>query len=280
MGALGAILGGGIGFLTGEYGLGVDNVVSMNVILADGSLRKVTESSSPDLFWALRGAAPNFGIVASAVLRSYPVESSSSLEAWQGALIYTPAQLDLVLGAISELALTSQMALSMTWILASNGTPSIIVSVFYHGTEAAGRSAFSSLIAIGPVVDGTKIVQYTDWNVGTKMACIKGGRKPTWGVGMSHLDPASWHAVYDVWARLGQEPGAERSSVLLTAYPMDKARQLPVSSSSYPFRDSVYLFASFTASYTDAAFDETALTYGTSARALWQAADGLAHHST
>ncbi|KAI2614857.1 hypothetical protein GGR54DRAFT_615130 [Hypoxylon sp. NC1633] len=279
VGLLGALLGGGIGHLTGERGLGVDNVVSMNVVLADGTAETVT-AKSPDLYWALRGAAPNFGIVTSAVLRAYPTDSSNPSTAWAGALIFTAEQLDRVLSAIAELTLTSHMALTMTWVLGNNSTPTIIVSVFYHGAEEAGRDAFASLLAIGPVSDGTAITPYKEWNAGSTNACIKGGRKPTWGVSMSRLDPASWLAVYDIWRELVQQPGAERSSVLLNVYPMDKARESPVSSSAYPFRDTVTHFASLTALYTDPTFDDIASSYGTKARAIWRKQDGLAHDST
>ncbi|KAI1498336.1 hypothetical protein F5X99DRAFT_420717 [Biscogniauxia marginata] len=265
---LGALLGGGIGYLTGEYGLGVDNVVSMNVVLADGTLKTVTAESSSDLFWALRGAAPNFGIVTSAVLVAHPVNSSNPSTAWEGALIYTPAQLDPVLDAIANLTLASQMALSMTWVLSDSGTPTIIVNVFYHSLEAAGRAAFNSLLAISPVSDRTAITPYAEWNAGATTAC------------MSRLDPASWHAVYNVWAGLVKQAGVEHSSVLLNAYPMGKARKLPLSSSAYPFRDTISYFASITVLYTDPAFDGAALTYGRRARVLWQGGDGLAQDST
>lgn len=280
VGMQGAVLGGGIGYLTGEYGLGVDNVVSMNVVLADGSAEIVTWKSSPDLFWALRGAGPNFGIVTSAVFKSHPIGSSNLGTAWTGALVYTPAQLDSVLRVISNLTLTPPMSLSMTWALGDTGQPSIIVSVFYHGTEDAGRAAFASILGIGPVADGTGIVPYNMWNAGSASACAKGGRKPTWGVGMSRLDPASWHAVYDVWAELVGHAGFEHSSVLLNVNPMDTARELPVFSSSFPFRHTVSHFASITALYTDPTLDAMALSYGQKARELWQSADGLVHHST
>ncbi|KAI0893448.1 hypothetical protein F4806DRAFT_475778 [Annulohypoxylon nitens] len=280
VGFLGAVLGGGIGYLTGEYGLGVDNIVSMNVVLADGSAKVVTPKSSPDLFWALRGAGPNFGIVTSAVVKVYPVDNNNPSTAWAGALIYTPTQLDSVLGAIANLTMESHMSLAMTWALSNTSQPSIVVSVFYHGTEDAGRTAFASLFSIGPVSDGTAVTSYETWNVGTTTACIKGGRKPTWAVGMSRLDPTSWHAVYDVWAELAGQPGFEHSSVLVNINAMEKARELPAFSSAFPFRQTVNLFASITASYTDPSLDATALSYGQKSREIWQGGDGLAQHST
>ena len=72
IGVLGTNLGGGYGNLGGLYGLRVDNILSLNTVLANGTFLQVTPKES-DLFWALRGAAPNFGIVTSVVMKSYPV---------------------------------------------------------------------------------------------------------------------------------------------------------------------------------------------------------------
>lgn len=72
-GVIGLTLGGGMGFLARRFGLAIDNVVSAEVILADGTAVHVSETEHPDLFWALRGGGGNFGIVTSMDLRVHPV---------------------------------------------------------------------------------------------------------------------------------------------------------------------------------------------------------------
>lgn len=68
---MGAALGGGLGRYQGFYGLLADNIVDVDLVLADGSTITVSDSSHPDLFWALKGAGHNFGIVTRFTLKTY-----------------------------------------------------------------------------------------------------------------------------------------------------------------------------------------------------------------
>ena len=72
---LGPALGGGHGWLQGHHGLIADQFVSMNVVLADGSLQTIDATS--DLFWAMKGAGANFGIVTSLTSKIYNIQYSN-----------------------------------------------------------------------------------------------------------------------------------------------------------------------------------------------------------
>src|SRR5262249_37614872 len=67
-------LGGGIGYLSRKYGLSCDNLISADVVTADGQLVVANKHHNEDLFWALRGGGGNFGVVTSFEYQLHPVK--------------------------------------------------------------------------------------------------------------------------------------------------------------------------------------------------------------
>ena len=88
---MGPGLGGGFGRYQGWYGLVLDNILEMDVVLADGFLTKVSETSHADLFWGMRGAGHNFGIVTKF---KYQINDNPAPSWTTATLIYTENKLE------------------------------------------------------------------------------------------------------------------------------------------------------------------------------------------
>lgn len=86
VGAVGYTLGGGMGWLARKYGLSLDNVVSFDVVTADGKMVKASLEENQELFWAMKGGGAAFGIVSAMEIRLFPVKT-----VYAGMLIYPPA---------------------------------------------------------------------------------------------------------------------------------------------------------------------------------------------
>jgi len=74
-GVAGLTLGGGLGYMTRQYGLSIDNLLETEVVLANGNLVKASANENSDLFWALRGGGGNFGVVVSFVFKMQPAHT-------------------------------------------------------------------------------------------------------------------------------------------------------------------------------------------------------------
>ena len=278
IGTLSANLGGGYSRLMGLYGFGVDNFLSVDLVTPDGRAIRV-DPTNPDLWWALRGAGPNFGIVTSATLKAYPVPKAQN-GAWLGPLIFTEDKIEAVVEAINVLELQPPMAIFLYYATSPpENKPAVIVIPFYlNGDAAMGRAAFASILALGPIADMTAWTPYNQINAGSETFCVKGGRKPSYGAGFAQMDPKTWRAIWNEYNAFLANPGTQNSVVLVEAYSLQKAMSLGDASSSYAFRSSIKFNAAAIAWYQDPSLDSKAEAFGSSVRNLWRLTENLPHN--
>ncbi|KAK4695121.1 hypothetical protein P7C71_g2574, partial [Lecanoromycetidae sp. Uapishka_2] len=280
IGTLGAALGGGYSRLMGLYGFGVDNILSLNLVTPQGHAVQVGPKDV-DLWWALRGAGPNFGIVTSATMKAYPVPAAQN-GAWLGPLVFTEDKIESLVQAINDLVLEPPMAIFLNYVtMPPDNNPSVVAIPFYlNGNETEGRAAFSSIFALHPTVDMTGWSPYNQINVGSDSFCIKGGRKPSYGAGFAKMDPATWRAIWNQYNTFVQNPGTENTTVLVECYSLQKAMSFGDASSSYAFRSSIKFNAVVNTWYADPSLDAKAEAFGSSVRDLWRGTEDLQSNQT
>jgi FAD/FMN-containing dehydrogenase len=150
-GIAGLTLGGGIGWLGRSYGLASDNLLSVELVTADGQLRTVSATDHADLFWGLRGGGGNFGVATSLEYRLHPVGQVL------GGLLIHPfeAGRDLLrryrdLNAASPGELTCFAVLTST----GEGVPVAVVAACYNGKPEDGERLLRPLRSFGsPLMD-------------------------------------------------------------------------------------------------------------------------------
>ncbi|MFO1026844.1 MAG: FAD-binding oxidoreductase [Acetobacteraceae bacterium] len=157
-GVAGLTLGGGLGWLMGKHGATVDNLLSADVITADGQFRKASVAENPDLFWALRGGGGNFGAVTSFEFNLHPISQTLS-----GLVLWPLSQARDVLRRYRDFAATlpDEAEAYAALLTSPDGVPMVALILGYNGDLAAGESLFAPLRAFGsPAADMVAPMSY------------------------------------------------------------------------------------------------------------------------
>ncbi len=181
-GIAGLTLGGGQGWLTGKHGLTLDNLLAADVVTADGQLLRASATEHADLFWALRGAGANFGIVTSFEYQLHPVGTVL------GGMVVHP--LDRAVDALRfyrgfAVAQPDELTTYAVLLTMPDGTPIVALITCYAGPLDAGERALAPLRGFGtPLADTIAPIPYT-----TMQALIGGGyphgRQNYWKSGLT-----------------------------------------------------------------------------------------------
>jgi FAD/FMN-containing dehydrogenase len=161
-GIAGLTLGGGIGWLMRKHGLACDNLLSVDLVTADGRLVTASPDENPDLLWALKGGGGNFGIVTSFEYRLHPVGPT----VYGGGVMFAREHRRAVREAFRELTREApdELTAYAAATAAPDGSPVAAVAACYAGDPAEGARLLDPVkAAVGePLLDALGPLPYTE----------------------------------------------------------------------------------------------------------------------
>jgi FAD/FMN-containing dehydrogenase len=242
-GVAGLTLGGGLGWLVRKHGLALDNLVSVQVVLADGRIVKASASDNPDLFWALRGGGGNFGVVTSFEFRVHPAGTVLA-----GIVLHRAAAAAGALRVWREFEATSPEELTQGALLFHfpddpssplRGAPVIGIGGVYAGPLEAGEKALRPVRQYGPPL--ADLFQPTPYNVAQRMADFlwPPGLRNYWkSAFLQGLSDGAIDVISDFFSRV-----PSKQTVIVIEHDGDGAMdRLPESSTAFGHRTHPYNF--------------------------------------
>ncbi|KAF6784750.1 FAD-dependent oxygenase [Colletotrichum sojae] len=250
---LGPALGGGHGWLQGHHGLVADQFLSMNIVLADGTIQTINETS--DLWWAVKGAGHNFGIVTSVDVKIYDIEHRD----WAvETLIFSGDKVEEVYQAANEHLLKNgtQAVDVVNWSYWLNNpdadpeNPIILFWIIQEGVTAVDAAYTKPFHDIGPLSVEPTAGTYLDLAAWTGIAldsvpCQKAGlNNPRFPIYVESYNIEAQRKAYDLFAAAVNSSSPFYNSLFMfEGYSVEGVKAIAADSTAFAYRGDNLLFA-------------------------------------
>lgn len=183
-GIAGLTLGGGFGWITRKFGMTIDNLLSAEVVTADGSIVTASATRHPDLFWAIRGGGGNFGVVTSFEFQSHELGP----EVLSGLIVHPIDEAPGLLAEFNRIADSAPDELTVWSVMRKapplpflpeewHGREVLIFAACYAGAMDEGEKAMAELRALGaPIADVISPHAFVDWQAAFDPLLTPGAR--------------------------------------------------------------------------------------------------------
>jgi len=269
-GISGLTLGGGFGWLTRKYGMTIDNLVSAEVITADGKKRRASENENADLFWAIRGGGGNFGVVTQFEFKLHSVGP----EILAGLIVFPLDQAKQVLRQYREFVKSAPEELTV-WVVLRQAPPLpflpkevhgkevVVLAIFYAGDIAEGEKLIAPLHRFGdPHGEHIGAQPYVQWQKTFDPLLTPGARNYWKSHNFTELRDEALDTMIQFANRL-PSPQCEIFIALIAG----AANRVPADAMAYGHRDAKFVLNVHTR-WNEAAQDETCIAW---ARAFFKA---------
>ncbi|PSL18163.1 FAD-binding oxidoreductase [Shimia abyssi] len=183
-GIAGLTLGGGFGWTTRKFGMTIDNLLSVEVVTADGSIVTASATSHPDLFWAIRGGGGNFGVITSFEFQLH----SLGPEVLSGLIVHPIEEASGLLAEVTKIADSAPDELTVWSVMRKapplpflaedwHGREVLILAACYAGPMDEGEAAMAGLRGLGnPIVDVISPHPFVGWQAAFDPLLAAGAR--------------------------------------------------------------------------------------------------------
>ena len=275
-GVAGLTLGGGFGWLSRKHGLTIDNLISADLVTADGRLLHVSAREHPELFWAIRGGGGNFGVVTSFEFRLHPVGpqvlAGLIVHPFSAARALLPEYRRIVAEAPEELCcwVVLRKAPPLPFLPREvHGTEVMVLAMCYAGDLDLGLRAAAPLRALGqPIADVVSPHAFAAWQTAFDPLLTPGARNYWKSHDFSALTDEVVELLLDYAGRL-PSPECE----IFVGHLGGAVNRVPIEATAYPHRNVEFVLNVHTR-WTDPAQDRTCVGW---ARAFF---DATAPHAT
>jgi FAD/FMN-containing dehydrogenase len=232
-GIAGLTLGGGQSWLAGKYGFSIDNLLAVDIVTADGRLLHASATENEDLFWAIRGAGANFGVVTSFEFRLHPVSTVLG-----GMVLYPFERAREVLQFYRQFTadLPDELTTAAGVLTAPDGNLVVAIIVCYAGDLEEGERVLAPLRLFGPPMADLIQPMLVPAQQTLFDEAFPHGRQNYWKTSLSsQLSDALIDTIIEHVARIP----SPLSSVLITDF-HGAYQRVDNSATAYPHRDMQY----------------------------------------
>ncbi|KAL8940821.1 MAG: hypothetical protein Q9216_002610 [Gyalolechia sp. 2 TL-2023] len=257
-------LGGGVGRYQGLHGLIVDNLLSLEMVTAAGNLITVSATENTELFWGMRGAGFNYGVVINATYTVSPLTNGGEVQVVD--FIFSKEQNETFFNTLATMSadtLPPEMAL-LTYVdynATYNGTTAIL-DISYPGPKDKFLELVKPFSDLNPAytefqtIPWNRLLRQLGFQL-NDLVCIKEQQHSMYSVATKNLSAPDYIAAFAGYDKLYADyPDTRGSTLEIEIFPTQAVLAVPLDSTAYPWRDveaQVMIQMSFTESPTSPA---------------------------
>ncbi|KAL7944094.1 hypothetical protein V8C42DRAFT_327713 [Trichoderma barbatum] len=238
---IGVTIGGGIGRLMGKYGLLMDALQSVRMVGADGKVMTVSATSHPDLWWGVRGAGANFGVITSATYKVHPLVNNGNVFV---ADFFLPASrsreyFEMVEANYSNMSANLAQIMVASW---NRTTKSIQVggNWVYYGPEKEARKELAPVFNL----NATSSMRVVQWNhiISSggfdEFICQTNQPRSLFSLNQKTYSADGYQAGFEKIERYFHDyPGGRDTTLVFENFPNQAVAVVPDDSTAFPWRD-------------------------------------------